>query len=157
MIAFGYLGSFEVPYEFEDGLFYFCIKKYCWDFYRNCTESVWCCATAVSFSTLLLRCTHVAMWTLGLLSYLNFCCSLMVTHPLPWGTYGSSWFPRSTTKLIHKKLHDISMQYRCALIRVIESWFANTYRPFPKGQVLCEHFVWFSHSISIVTTLWKMY
>ena len=26
---FGYLGSFDVPYEFEDGLFYFCIKKYC--------------------------------------------------------------------------------------------------------------------------------
>lgn len=29
MIVFGYLGSFEVPYKFEDGLFYFCIKKYC--------------------------------------------------------------------------------------------------------------------------------
>ena len=93
------------------------LLRFLQELHRICTGAV---SLLYLFSSLLLRSIHVAMRTLGLpLSYLNFCCSLMVTHPLPWGTYGSSWFPRSTTKLIHKNLHDISMRYSRALIRVI--------------------------------------
>jgi len=39
--CFGYFGSFEVTYGFLDGVFYFC-KKLCWDFEKDCIESVDC-------------------------------------------------------------------------------------------------------------------
>lgn len=35
--CFGSSGSFVIPYEFEDGLFYFCRKGY-WNFDRDCVE-----------------------------------------------------------------------------------------------------------------------
>lgn len=61
MIVFGYLGSFEVPYKFEDGLFYFSVSKNTAEIFIEIALNLCGAVSLLYLSTLLLRCTHVAM------------------------------------------------------------------------------------------------